>query len=108
MATRLLVLVLLVATACGKRAEGWACDHDSDCEKGLMCGTLQAADGSKQTMCTNPDGLWDMSKKPKTALGTYGLPVGIGAGFLVILMMLRSSIIAREKRKRANPSPPRA
>ena len=46
-----------------------------------------------------------MSGSPKSYRGTYGVPVAIGAAFLVMLLMLRASVIKRVKRKRAK-SPP--
>ncbi len=101
---RHLILVLLVATACGKDGVGWECSVDADCEQGLSCGTLQAPDGAKRSMCVNSDGAWDVTAMPKKHRSIV-LPIGVGAGGLVLLLMLRASVIAREKRKRAKSAP---
>lgn len=98
----LVIAVLLAVTACGKGGENWECDVDADCDKGLMCGTLQTPDGSKRAMCVKPDGVWNMAGEPKT-YKRYIMPVAIGAGVLVLLLMLRSSVVARDKRRRAKP-----
>jgi len=101
---RLVVMVLLIATACGKGGEGWECSADADCNKGLRCGLLETGDGTRRTMCVNPDGAWNTSEAPKS-YRAYALPIGAGGAVLVVLLMLRASVIARKKRKRAT-SPP--
>ena len=100
---RRLIMALLVVTACGKDGVGWECSVDADCDKGLSCGTLQSADGAKRSMCVNSDGAWDVTATPKQHR-SYVLPIGVGAAGLVLLLMLRASVIARQKRKRAKPS----
>ena len=44
---RLMVMVLLIATACGKGGEGWECSVDADCNQGLRCGLLETGDGER-------------------------------------------------------------
>ncbi|MBA3541879.1 MAG: hypothetical protein H0T79_19850 [Deltaproteobacteria bacterium] len=101
---RFMVMVLLVAVACGKGGEGWECTIDADCDKGLMCGLLQGPDGTRTTMCVNSDNLVNVSGTPKS-YRTYALPIGVGGAFLVVLLMLRASVIARGKRKRPKAPP---
>ena len=97
---RRLVMVLLIATACGKGSEGWECSVDADCNQGLRCGLLETGDGTRRTMCVNPDGVWNASEAPKS-YRAYALPIGAAGAGLVVLLMLRSSVIARRKRKLA-------
>ena len=101
---RLLVMVLLVAAACGKGGEGWECSADGDCNDGLRCALIQSGDGAKRTMCVNPDGVLNTSTTPKS-YRTYALPIGVGAAGVVMLLMLRASVIARAKRKRGKAPP---
>ncbi|MCX5747420.1 MAG: hypothetical protein NT062_33565 [Proteobacteria bacterium] len=100
-----MVMVLLVGTACGKGGVGWECRVDADCDKGLLCGLLQSPDGSKRTMCVDSDNTVNLTDAPKS-YRSYALPIAVGGAFLVVLLMLRASVIAREKRKRAR-TPPR-
>jgi hypothetical protein len=97
---RRMVMVLLLAAACGKGGDGWECSVDADCNEGLRCALIETADGTRRTMCANPDGVLNPTETPKS-YRTYALPVGAGGAFLVVLLMLRSSVIARNKRKRA-------
>jgi hypothetical protein len=96
---RLLVMVLLITTTCS-RGEGWECSTDTDCNKGLRCALLETGDGNKRTVCLNPDGVWNTSEAPKS-YRAYALPIGAGGAVVVGLLMLRASVIARRKRKRA-------
>jgi len=100
---RRMVMVLLIAAACGKGGDGWECSVDADCNQGLRCALIETADGTRRTMCANPDGILNPTQTPRS-YRTYALPVGAGAGLLVVLLMLRSSVIARNKRKRAGSS----
>ena len=95
-----MVMVLLIAAACGKGGEGWECSVDADCNQGLRCGLIETGDGARRTMCVNPDGILNPTLTPKS-YRDYALPIGAGVAGLVLLLMLRSSVIARRKRKRA-------
>ena len=97
---RRLLIVLLVTAACGKGGSGWECKVDADCSDPLRCGLIEVADGSRRTMCVNPEGVLDPTQTPKS-YRDYALPIGLGAVVLVALLMLRSSMKARSKRKRA-------
>ena len=96
---RRLIMIALLVAGCGRHGEGWACDVDADCDKALRCATLQTPDGAKRAMCVNPDGVWDVSAEPKTN-SRYIVPIGIAFGGLLLLVMLRASIVSREKRRK--------
>ncbi len=98
---RLMVVLLLIATACGRGGQGWECSVDADCNEGLRCGLIETADGARRTMCVNPDGILNPTETPKS-YRAYALPIGVGGAVVVVLLlMLRSSVIARKKRRRA-------
>lgn len=98
------VMVLVLAAACGKGAQGWECSVDADCNQGLRCGLIETGDGSRRTMCVNPDGVLNPSDTPRS-YRSYALPAAAGGVVLVMLLLLRSSVIARRKRRRARPAP---
>ncbi len=100
-----LVMVLVLAAACGKGAQGWECSVDADCNQGLRCGLIETGDGSRRTMCVDPNGVLNPTETPR-GYRSYALPA-VGAGVvLVMVLMLRSSVIARRKRRRAKSAAP--
>lgn len=97
------LVAVACAAGCGKSGENGTCSTDTDCEDGLRCALLQGGDGAKHEMCVNPGGAWDLSAAPKSAgLRRYAIPAGVAGGVsLVLVLLLRGSVRARERRKRA-------